>query len=157
MNQFRVIVTSIAVASTLVIGGCAAGPDATPTATATPTPSASIDPWGPAPEYFPKGTASQNKPLFDWALGQAVLQDMKDPGKAMVKALAKVGFDKETMQVTKSKTGTGGPADAVTVSVRFGKMCLIGQRFLNWSYYSSVEAVMSTGTCLIGQTREITW
>ncbi|MEN9739847.1 MAG: hypothetical protein RLZ72_113, partial [Actinomycetota bacterium] len=66
-------------------------------------------------------------------------------------------FDKESMQVTKSKTGTGGPADAVTVSVKFGKMCLIGQRFLNWSYYSSVEAVMSTGTCLIGQTREINW
>ena len=129
----------------------------TPVVTATPSPSVSVDPLGPRPDFIPGGSAVENKPIFDWVLGHVSMEKPKDPGKKMAKALVGVGFPKAYIELTNSKTGTGGPADAVTISVRVGTMCIIGQRMRNTAFYSSIEMAMSTGKCLIGKTREITW
>lgn len=155
MKQFRVIALAISVASALVLGGCAAEPVKTPSA--TPTPSVSVDPFGPRPEFFPEGTAVENKPLFDWILGHIVLIDTKDPGKKMAKALIEAGFKKKRMQLTKSKTGTGKQADSVIIAVRIGKACLLGQRLKDKTFVSSIESALGSGGCLIGDTREIKW
>lgn len=117
----------------------------------------SADPWGPKPDFFPEGTAVDNKPLFDWVLGQAVLIDAVDPGKAMAKALIAEGFLAKNMQLTRSKTGTGAVADSVIISVQIDKSCLLGQRMADKSYASTIEASLKSGGCLIGETREVEW
>ena len=155
MNSIRTIAVSLAVLSVLAIGGCA--PEVVVTPSATPTPSVSVDPFGPKPEFFPEGTAVENKPLFDWVLGQVVLIDTQDPGKRMVKALVAEGFSSKAMQLTPSKSGTGKPADSVIITLQIGKSCLMGQRMLDKSYSSSIEASLNSGGCLIGKTREIKW
>lgn len=146
---------SLAVLSALALGGCAPEPVVTPSA--TPTPSVSVDPFGPKPEFFPEGTAVENKPLFDWVLGHAALLETKDPGKKMAKALIAEGFSAKSMQLTPSKSGTGKPADSVIISLQIGKSCLMGQRMKDKSYSSSIESALNSGGCLIGKTREVKW
>lgn len=155
MNQIRTITVALAVVSALALGGCASQPIAAPSV--TPTPSVSVDPFGPKPDFFPEGTAVDNKPLFDWVLNHVVSADLKDPGKAMAKALIAEGFLAKKMELTKSKSGTGKPADGVVISVRIGKSCLMGQRMLDKSFTSTIESALKSGGCLIGETREVTW
>ena len=155
VNQFRTIAVTLAAVSALALGGCA--PEAVVTPSATPTPSVSVDPFGPKPDYFPEGTAVDNRPLFDWVLGHTVLIDAKDPGRLMVKALVEAGFNKAAMQLTPSISGTGKPADSIIVSVQFNKSCLMGQRMLDKSFSSSVESALGSGGCLVGKTRKIEW
>jgi hypothetical protein len=156
VNQFRIIAASVAAVSALTLGGCA--PEvAVETPSATPTPSVSVDPFGPKPDFFPEGTAVDNRPLFDWVLGHTVLIDAKDPGRLMVKALIEAGFNKAAMQLTSSISGTGNPADSVIVTVQFGNSCLMGQRMLDKSYSSAVESALKSGGCLVGKTRKIEW
>jgi hypothetical protein len=46
--------------------------------------------------------------------------------------------------------------DSVLFSVRIGTECLLGQ--LSGSQYtSSVQAALTSGTCLVGKTRPIDW
>lgn len=155
VNQFRTIAVTIAAISALTLGGCA--PEVVVTPSATPTPSVSVDPFGPKPDFFPEGTAVDNRPLFDWVLGHTVLIDTKDPGKKMAKALIAAGFSAKSMQLTKSKTGTGKPADSVIISVQIGKSCILGQRMADKSFSSSIESALRSGGCLVGETREVTW
>lgn len=156
MNKFRVIACAAILVSAVVLTGCSSpSPENTPSA--TPTPSVSVDPFGPRPDFFPEGTAVENKPLFDWVLNHAVLTDSKDPGKHMAKALVKAGFKKGRLELTKSKSGTGKPADQIVISIRIGKSCLIGQRMKDKTYASTIESALKSGGCLVGDTREITW
>lgn len=155
VKPIRAIAASVVVVSALALGGCAPTPVVTPSA--TPTPSVSVDPFGPKPEFFPEGTAVENKPLFDWVLGHAVLVETKDPGKKMAKALIAEGFLAKNMQLTPSKSGTGAPADMVIISVQLGKSCLMGQRMLDKSFTSTIESALGSGGCLIGETREVKW
>lgn len=156
MKQFRALAAIIVASSALAVAGCAPA-DVIETAVPTPTPSVSVDPFGPKPDFFPDGTAVDNKPLFDWVLGHAVLIDAVDPGKAMAKALIAEGFLAKNMQLTRSKTGTGKPADSVVISVQIGSSCLMGQRMADKSYYSTIESALKSGGCLIGEKREVTW
>lgn len=156
VKQLRVIASAIAITSALALSACSAPPPVV-TPTATPSPSVSMDPFGPQPEYFPEGTAVENKPLFDWVLNHAVLTDSKDAGKKMAKALVRYGFKKKRIELTKSKSGTGKPADQIVISVRIGKSCLIGQRMKDKTYASTIESALKSGGCLVGDTREITW
>jgi hypothetical protein len=155
VKRIRTIAVSLVIVSALALGGCAPAPVASPSA--TPTPSISVDPFGPKPEFFPEGTAVDNKPLFDWVLGHAVLIETKDPGKQMAKALIAEGFRAKQMQLTVSKTGTGSPADSVIISVQIGTSCLLGQRMLDKSYASTIETAVASGGCLVGKTRKIKW
>jgi len=155
VKPIRTIAVSLVVVSALALGGCAPAPVASPSA--TPTPSVSVDPFGPKPEFFPEGTAVDNKPLFDWVLGHVALLDLKDPGKQMVNALVAEGFTIKQMQLTVSLTGTGKPADSVIISVQIGTSCLLGQRMLDKSYASAIETAVASGGCLIGKTRKIKW
>ena len=147
---------SVAVLTTLALSGCAGvNPGASPSA--TPTPSGSTDPWGKAPDFFPEGTAVDNKPLFDWVLGQTSIVWAPDFGVAMVNDLAAKGFNKAAMQLTPSVSGTGKPADQIVISVQFGSSCLIGQRMLDGAFHSSIESALAAGGCIIGKTRKIDW
>lgn len=157
MNQFRTIAVTIAAVSALALGGCAPEAVVTPSATPTPTPSVSVDPFGPKPDFFPEGTAVDNRPLFDWVLGHTVLEVTDDPGRRMAKTLIAEGFSAKDMQLTKSKSGTGKPADSVIISVQFGNSCLLGQRMSDKSFSSSIESALKGGGCLVGKTRKIEW
>ncbi len=157
MKLIRTIAVSLAVVSALALGGCTPAPAPINSPSATPTPSVSVDPFGPKPDFFPDGTAVDNKPLFDWVLGHAVLIETKDPGKRMVKALKAAGFTIKQMELTASKSGTGKPADSVIISVQIDSSCLLGQRMSDKSYSSSIETEIPSGGCLVGETRSIKW
>ncbi|KZE41717.1 hypothetical protein AVW09_02970 [Microbacterium sp. T32] len=79
-------------------------------------------------------------------------------GRAYIDALVGAGFDKAAMQVTPDQTTIGNPAESIEFSVRLGADCLVGQ--VGPSIGDPVTAVLpglSTGGCLIGETRAIDW
>ncbi len=137
----------------LVLAGCAE-PAAEPTPTPTPTPTATA---GPPPVYLPDGDAQDNKAFFDWVLLPVANAKHKNPSTALVNALVRAGFPKREMQVTPHLTRTQLEADSVIVSVQIKRSCLIGQRAANGDYFSTIEAALKTGGCLIGSTLEIDW
>ena len=62
------------------------------------------------------------------------------------------------MQLTPDNTTIGNPAESIEFSVRWGEECLVGQ--VGPSIGAPVATVLpglSTGGCLIGQTRAIDW
>jgi hypothetical protein len=146
-----------AAALALVLTGCtpAAAPTATPT-TATPTSTGTAT---PAPvALVPGGTAEQNLPFFN-KVNQATLAANPDAkGRDFIDALVAAGFTKTDMQVTADTTTIGLKANSIQFSVKMGETCLIGQNGADAGGYSSlVSPVLSTGACLIGQTRAIDW
>ena len=75
-----------------------------------------------------------------------------------VDALAGAGFDKGAMQVTPDESTIGNAAESIEFSVRLGADCLVGQ--VGPSIGNPVTTVLpglSSGGCLIGQTRPIDW
>lgn len=80
-----------------------------------------------------------------------------DPGgRAVVDALVAAGFSKADMQVTPDETAIGLDADNIQFSVRIDESCIVGQ-LGNVGYRSVVLPLLSTGDCLVGKTRPITW
>ncbi|MDN4596394.1 DUF6993 domain-containing protein [Leifsonia virtsii] len=126
---------------------------ATSSATATPTPSAPA-----AIALVPGGTAQQNLPYFD-QVNRATLAAKPDAqGRDFIDALVAAGFSKADMQVTVDTTTIGLKANSIQFSVKLGDTCLIGQNGADAGGYNSmVTPVLSTGSCLIGQTRPIDW
>ena len=157
MLKVRLFASAASLVAVVALSACAPPAAPTPSATPTPTPSVSVDPFGPQPDYIAGGTAIDNKPLFDWAIGKASLYPSPDPGRVMLDSLVVVGFDKAAMQLTPSISGTGQPADQIVISVQFGTSCLIGQRMLDMSVTSTVESALGSGGCLIGEKRKIDW
>ncbi|MEY5017471.1 MAG: hypothetical protein RL431_520 [Actinomycetota bacterium] len=142
---------SFVVAGALALTGCASAPvtpEATPSATSTVLPEI-------PPEFDPEGTAAINKPYFDWVLLKYLQGSPKYNDQSMVAALVDAGFTKTDIEITPSTTGTSQPADSIIVSVKIGDNCLIGQRMHDNSYSSSLEKVLSSGTCLVGETQPI--
>lgn len=147
----------------LALAGCTpttpAGPSeaaATPAATAstTTTPSAP----DAVPALLPSGSAADNLPLFAEVVRWVWAGPDQVSGRAYVDALVAAGFDKATMQVTPDDTTIGNPAESIEFSVRWGDDCLVGQ--VGPSVGDPVSTVLpglSTGACLIGQTRTIDW
>ncbi|MDQ1113906.1 hypothetical protein QE418_003354 [Microbacterium testaceum] len=120
-------------------------PSSAPTAAATPT-------------LVAGGTAAENLPFFTQVVRGVWSGPNQVAGRAYIDALAAAGFDKAAMQVTADQTTVDNPAESIEFSVRLGDQCLVGQ--VGPSIGNPVTAVLpglSSGGCLIGQTRAIDW
>lgn len=144
-------ITALALALALTLVGCTGSPASTPSSTpsnrsasATPTPSAT-------PGLVYTGTARQNLPYFDVVNQRLIAAGGGLQGRDFVDALVKAGFPKSDMEVTADTTSVGLAADNIQFSVKFGDSCLIGQHG-NIGYASTVQPLLSTGTCLVGNT-----
>lgn len=167
--------TALAVASVVVaLTSCsAAAPDAGtttsnastgPSATFTERPKSTTGPVAPdagetpTPTLRPKLSAAENLAAFNAVNEQVLVAHPSPGGRDFIDALVAAGFEKKNMQVTPDKTSIDLAAGSVQFSVLFNDKCLIGQ----WGpdgvgYHSEVASVMSTGKCLIGKTRPISW
>ncbi|AWF98534.1 DUF6993 domain-containing protein [Clavibacter michiganensis] len=123
-----------------------ADPGAAPAAPATPT-IAPVD---------PTGTAEANLPAFEAMAGAVVAADPNAQGRSLVDALVGAGFPKDRMEVTADATPLGNSVDSILVAVRMADACLIGQRAQD-GFTAHVEPALSSGRCLVGQTRAIDW
>jgi hypothetical protein len=123
-----------------------ADPGAAPAASATPT-VAPVD---------PTGTAEGNLPAFEATAGAVVAADPNAQGRSLVDALVGAGFPKDRMEVTADATPLGNSVDSILVAVHMADACLIGQRAQD-GFTAHVEPALSSGRCLVGQTRAIDW
>lgn len=142
----------------VALAGCTpAAPTATPTGSTTAS-TATSAPTAAAPKLVPGGTADENLPFFD-AVNKATLAANPDAkGRDFIDALVAAGFSKADMQVTVDTTTIGLKANSIQFSVKLGESCLIGQNGADAGGYNSMTSpVLSTGACLIGQTRAIDW
>ncbi|MFJ4160393.1 DUF6993 domain-containing protein [Microbacterium testaceum] len=131
----------------------------TPPVSASPSSTATSTPVAPAaPALVPGGTAAQNLPFFAQVVSGVWSGPDQVAGRAYIDALVAAGFDKAAMQVTSDRTTVDNPAESIEFSVRMGDQCLVGQ--VGPSIGNPVTAVLpglSSGGCLIGQTRAIDW
>ncbi|WP_052357668.1 DUF6993 domain-containing protein [Leifsonia aquatica] len=147
----------VAAVLALALAGCTPGakPSATPSATPTPTSVASGE---PAPHLIAGGSAEQNLPFFDHVNRATLAANPDAKGRDFIDALVAAGFAKADMQVTADTTTIGLKANSIQFSVKLGETCLIGQNGADaGGYNSEVTPVLSTGACLVGQTRAIDW
>ena len=154
------VLASAAIAIALVgtLTACAPEePKPTGTATAsesstpTPTPTPTV-----APVMVPGGTAEQNKPFFDYIAGQAIEIAGGNPdGPAFINGLRANGFPVEGLEVTADITTVGVKADSIQFSFRASDACIVGQWGAVTKYVSMTAPVLSTGKCLVGETRTI--
>lgn len=155
MVKRAALATVLATAAvTLILAGCAEkSPAPMPVPSASSSPSAS-----PSAPAAPDTSATGRKALFD-ETNEATAEaagGANPGGRAFIDALVAVGFDKAAMQVTPDKTAINLDADNVQFSVVVEGECLIGQ-FGNVGYQSAVLPMLTTGQCLIGNTRPIDW
>jgi hypothetical protein len=144
-----------AVTLAVVLSGCVGNEPSTSTSAATTTPTPTPTPTE-VPVLFPGGTAEQNKPLFDYINNQVIeLNGGAPDGPSFVDGLRSNGFPGEAMELTPDITTVGVRADSIQFSVHMTDACLIGQWGAAVQYHSVVTPVLSTGKCLIGQTRTI--
>jgi hypothetical protein len=143
----------------LLLSACTqspASPDPTPSAvTETAAPGAAPAAPTVAP-VDPEGTAEGNLPAFEATAGGVVAADPNAQGRALVDALVAAGFPKDRMEVTADATPLGNSVDSILVSVHMADACLIGQRAQD-GFSAHVEPALSSGRCLVGQTRAIDW
>lgn len=152
----------VAAAAVLVLAGCTPTPPAAPSGPATTPTASSPAVAAPAPDAAPslrpEGSAADNLPLFAQIVSTVWNGPEQVSGRAYVDALVAAGFDKAAMQLTPDDTTIGNPAESIEFSVRWGEECLVGQ--VGPSIGAPVATVLpglSTGGCLIGQTRAIDW
>jgi hypothetical protein len=153
-----VAVSLFAVASLLTIAAMAdfsnqsnLSTSSTPSAAYTPRPTRTH-----IVRFEKYGNAADNLPFFTAVHTALLASDPNAGGQSLVDSLVAGGFDKLAMEVTPDKTVSGYDADAIEVSVRIGKQCIVGQKGTN-GYSSAVLPVLTTGHCLIGKTRSINW
>ncbi|QPZ37062.1 DUF6993 domain-containing protein [Paramicrobacterium chengjingii] len=140
---------------TWVLCGCAPAVDSTAPQTSTGSPVEETSP--PAQtELVPDGSAEDNLGYFD-AVNTGVLAENPDAmGMDFINALVEAGFDKSAMQVTEDYSTVGNRAESIQFSVRWNDQCLIGQNGeAVGGYHSVVMDALDSGTCLIGNTRDI--
>ncbi|TFD01787.1 hypothetical protein E3T25_10870 [Cryobacterium sandaracinum] len=153
----------LGLAVTVSLAACSAAPAATSSSTATASASASARPTAsaapiPAPQLQPEKDAAANLTYFDSVATAVVTADENAGGRAFVDALGASGFDRAQMEVTFDETNIDLPADSIQFSVRFNGECLIGQNGpATGGYHSAVTAILASGTCLVGATRQIDW
>ncbi|UAJ81211.1 hypothetical protein IT072_09640 [Leifsonia sp. ZF2019] len=148
---------ALAFSAALALTGCVPGatPSSTPTASATPTATSTA---AAEAKLIPGGTAAQNLPFFDQVNKATLAANPEAKGRDFIDALVAAGFTKADMQVTVDTTTIGLKANSIQFSVKMGDTCLIGQNGADAGGYNSmVTPVLSTGACLIGQTRAIDW
>ena len=145
----------------LALAGCTGGPTATRSPSAVASPTATSTPTSSAPAAIALvagGTAEQNLPFFDQVNKATLAANPNAQGRDVIDALVAAGFQKSDMQLTVDTTTIGLKANSIQFSVKLGDTCLIGQNGADAGGYSSmVTPVLSTGNCLVGQTRAIDW
>lgn len=160
---------ALTLVAVLALAGCTGEPPApvsTPTGVgeadspATPAPAGSTPAeTPPTPVAFvPGGSARQNLPIFTQVVSSVWAGADQVSGRAYVDALTASGFDKAAMQVTSDYSTIGNAAESIEFAVRLGDDCLVGQ--VGPSIGDPVTTVLpglSSGGCLIGQTRPIDW
>jgi hypothetical protein len=148
----------LASATVALLAGCtSAAPAAAPSDTATPTPTISNPEETPAPLALkPEGTALQNIEFFDSVMSPFLTDTPDTGGREIIDHLVAAGFDKSQMELTPDTTAVGLEADNIQFSVRMNNTCLVGQSG-NVGYHSLAAPILSTGTCLVGNTRAIDW
>ena len=152
----------MALVALLALSGCTSGsPAPAPAPVTTAPPAATVAPSptsAPVPTLAPEGSASDNLPYFAQVVATVAAGSTPVSGRAYIDALAQAGFDKAAMQVTEDESTIGNPAESIEFSVRWGDQCLVGQ--VGPSIGAPVTTVLpglSSGGCLIGQTRPIDW
>lgn len=147
----------MATAAIVVLAGCAQ--QATPATTAPAPVPTSVAPTATpsrAPAYVSGGTTAINKAFFDSVNAQTVQAAGGSPeGPAFIAALRAAGFPADVMEVTPDITTVGVKADSIQFSVKMSDACLVGQWGAVVGYVSVAAPILSTGKCLIGQTRTI--
>jgi hypothetical protein len=147
-----------AVCAVLPIVACTSeAPVATPSQSAwTEQPSTTATPSPTATRFDGRGSAADNLPIFD-AVNRATLAAHPDAdGTTVTQALIAAGFPRSSMQVSASKTSANLTPGSISVGVRVGDCCLVGQ----WGsavdgYHSAVTTPLSTGACLVGGTAPV--
>lgn len=153
-----IILTAVAIS--FAATGCTA---ALPRAAQTPAPSATSSALSPtpsaatAPVLQPDGSAQDNLAYFDFVNRRLLAAKPKAKGRDFIDALVAAGFAKKNMQVTPDTTTIGLVAQSIQFSVKLNGGCLIGQNGADTGYQSVVAPVLTTGTCLVGETRTIHW
>lgn len=140
-----------AVLLALTLTGCVDAPVPTP----TPTTSASATP-APDPEIDLEGSAKDNHAFFDLVNTELIAAGGALDGRAFIDNLVAAGYPKADMEVTPDSTAINLAADNIQFSIRLNGTCLIGQ-YGNIGYASTTADILSTGRCLVGQTRPIDW
>jgi hypothetical protein len=148
----------LATAAVALLAGCSSTtPAAPPTATASAEPTISNPEETTAPLALnPGGTALQNKEFFDSVMSPFIAAAPDSGGREIIDHLVSAGFDKSQMELTPDTTAVGLEADNIQFSVRMNDTCLVGQSG-NVGYHSLAAPILSTGTCLVGNTRAIDW
>ncbi|MFJ4039025.1 DUF6993 domain-containing protein [Microbacterium sp. NPDC090007] len=157
----------LALAAVLGLAGCTSeSPVPAPSASTdqpapevqSPSAAASSSAGPAAPALVPDGSAEDNLPFFSQVVAGVWSGPDQVSGRAYVDALAAAGFDKTAMQVTADYSTIGNAAESIEFSVRLEEDCLVGQ--VGPSIGDPVTTVLpglSSGGCLIGQTRPIDW
>jgi len=149
----------VAVIVGLGLVGCATPAAPAPTTTRASSPSATPRAESaPDPTLAPKLSASENLDYFDFVAAGVLKANASAGGTSFIDALVTGGFDKKAMEVTFDRTHVDLAADSIQFSVHFNDECLIGQTGpATKGYHSMVADVLSSGTCLVGGTRQIDW
>ena len=141
------------VALALTLTGCVEAPVPTPTPTPTSTASASPE---PDPEIDLEGSAIDNLAFFDLVNSELISTGAALDGRTIIDNLVAAGYPKADMEVTPDNTAINLRADNIQFAIRLNGTCLIGQ-WGNIGYASTTAELLSTGRCLVGQTRPIDW
>ncbi|MCU1406555.1 MAG: hypothetical protein JWQ43_2858 [Glaciihabitans sp.] len=159
MTHFRALaVTSAGIGAIIVLAGCST---ATPAPTAVATSSASTATAAPTETAAPlaldaEGDAVANIDYFIASV-ESLLNGAPDAtGREIIDHLAAAGFDKSQMEVTPDTTAVGLKADNIDFAIRINGDCLIGQSGIV-GFHALAAPLLSTGTCLAGNTRAIDW
>lgn len=150
--QRGLAITGVVAVLTLALAGCvdAPGPE-------EPTPDETINVTAPPePEIDLEGTAADNRDYFDVVNTDLIAAGGVLDGRAFIDNLVSAGYPKSDLEVTSDVTPNGNAADNIQFSVRLNGTCLIGQ-YGNVGYNSTTTPLLSTGRCLVGQTRPIDW
>jgi hypothetical protein len=151
----RLAVAAAISALAIALTGCVAETPM-PTPTSTPSPSASSEPEAPTAILRPGESAAANAQYFDLVNGEFYTRNGRSNSRSIVDHLVAAGFEKVDLEITADTTPTGRAADSIVFSVRIEGECLIGQFGPN-GYTSSIESLLGTGSCLVGQTLPIDW
>lgn len=151
----------IAACALAALTGCVAEQNGRPSASAsaesaTPDDDGSTEPRADDPELIEGGTAQDNLPYFARVIADRAAEGGDLGGRDFIDALVAAGFPKADMEVTPDRTTVDLAADSIQFSVRYGGACLIGQ-YGSDTTTAVTAPILSTGRCLVGQTRVIDW
>lgn len=146
---------AVAAATGLLLAGCVTGTPGAAVTTAPPATAWTLEPSAGASAgstaFNAHDSAAQNRAAFDAAITSVLKGNPDSDGPAVAAALQKAGFPMAATQLSASKTSADLQPGSISVGVKVGANCLIGQ----WGnavagYHSSVEPALGSGGCLIG-------